>query len=297
MRKTLLALLVLGLAVVAAGAALTRPAGLSPDALAGLTGDAARGERIFWASGCASCHAAPGAEDDARLVLAGGYRIDSPFGTFLAPNISPHPEAGIGGWSDAAFVTALIRGTSPEGGHYYPAFPYGSYARMTPADAVDLKAFLDTLPADATPSLPHELSFPFTLRAGIGLWKALNLDPAPVAPAEGAELERGRYLVEALGHCGECHTPRNAMGGLDLTRWMAGAPNPSGEGRIPGITPAQLDWTAEDIAYYLETGFTPEFDTAGGTMGSVVRNTAHLPPEDRAAIAAYVKALPPVASE
>ena len=294
MRKILLALLALGLLTGAAALALTRPDRLAPGSLAGLEGDPAHGETVFWAAGCASCHAAPGTEGEARLVLSGGYRIESPFGTFVAPNISPHPEAGIGGWSAEDFVTALRHGTSPEGRHYYPAFPYTSYADMTLADAVDLKAFIDTLPPDPTPSASHELDFPFSIRAGIGLWKALNLDPAPVVPAASPELERGRYIVEALAHCAECHTPRNAMGGLDRTRWMAGAPNPSGEGRIPGITPAQLDWTAQDIAYYLETGFTPSFDSAGGTMGSVVRNFANLAPEDRAAVAAYVKALPPV---
>jgi hypothetical protein len=168
MRRLLLSVLLLLAVTAAAGAALTRPATLPAGALAGLEGDAERGERVFWAAGCASCHAAPGAEGEARLVLAGGYRIDSPFGTFIAPNISPDPEAGIGGWSLDAFVTALRHGTSPDGRHYYPAFPYTSYAGMTLADAVDLKAFLDTLPSDPTPSRAHELSFPFTLRAGSG---------------------------------------------------------------------------------------------------------------------------------
>lgn len=294
MRKPLLVLLALGLVVGAAGFSVARPERLDAVTLEGLEGDPARGETVFWAAGCASCHAVPGAEGDARLVLAGGYRIESPFGTFISPNISPDPDAGIGGWSTQAFATALLHGTSPDGGHYYPALPYGSYAGMTPADAVDLKAFIDTLPPDPTPSAAHDLRFPFTVRAGIGLWKALNLDASPVAEVSGAELERGRYIVEALAHCGECHTPRNAMGGLDRSRWMAGAPNPSGEGRIPGITPAQLDWSAADIAYYLETGFDPNFDSAGGTMGSVVRNFANLTAEDRAAVAAYVKALPPV---
>lgn len=294
MRPILPAFLLLGLVAGAAAFAVARPERLAPGALDGLEGDAARGETVFWAAGCASCHAAPRAEGEARLVLSGGYRIESPFGTFVAPNISPDSQAGIGGWSAEDLANALLHGTAPDGRHYYPALPYGSYARMTLADVVDLKAFLDTLPPDPTPSAPHELGFPFTIRAGLGLWKALNIDTSPVVPVTGAELERGRYLVEALAHCGECHTPRNAMGGLDRARWMAGAPNPSGEGRIPGITPAQLGWTAEDIAYYLETGFTPEFDSAGGTMGSVVRNFANLTPEDRRAVAAYVKALPPV---
>jgi len=293
MRRAFLTLLALGLAAGAATWILARPDRLAPGALAGLEGDPARGEAVFWAAGCASCHAAAGAEGEARLVLSGGYRIDSPFGTFVAPNISPHPEAGIGGWSTSDFVTALRHGTSPEGRHYYPALPYASYARMSLADAVDLKAFMDGLPPDPTPNAPHELGFPYSIRAGIGLWKWLSLDPDPVVAVEGPELERGRYIVEALAHCGECHTPRNALGGLDTARWMAGAQNPSGEGRIPGITPAQLDWTEADIAYYLETGFTPDFDSAGGTMGSVVRNFAMLSAADRAAVAAYVKALPP----
>jgi mono/diheme cytochrome c family protein len=236
MRKALIALAVLALAA-AAPLALTRADRLPAEVLAGLAGDAARGESVFWASGCASCHAAPGAQGEARLVLSGGYRIDSPAGIFVAPNISPHPEAGIGGWSTDDFVTAVLRGTSPDGRHYYPAFPYGSYARMTAADAVDLKAFLDTLPPDPTPSAAHDLAFPYSVRAGVGLWKARYLDPAPVIAVEGAELERGRYLAEALAHCGECHTPRDAMGGLDTARWMAGAPNPRARGGFPESRP------------------------------------------------------------
>lgn len=293
MRRTLLTLLALAVLGAAAVLFVTRPSPLPPEVTAGLTGDAARGETVFWAGGCASCHAAPGAEGEDRLVLAGGHRLVSDFGTFVAPNISPGPE-GIGGWSLAEFASALTRGVSPGGQHYYPAFPYGSYARMEMQDLADLKAFMDGLPASDSASLPHDLGFPFTLRAGLGLWKAAAGESTWVLEGDlDPEVLRGRYLSEALAHCGECHTPRNALGVLDRTRWMAGAPNPSGEGRIPGLTPDQFDWSADDIAYYLETGFTPDFDSVGGTMASVVRNMGNLSAEDRQAIAAYVKALRP----
>lgn len=295
MRKLILFLL--ALIVVAAGVVwfLSAPRPLAASAMDGLAGDADRGEQVFWATGCASCHAAPDAEGEARLVLAGGYRIVSPFGTFVTPNISPSDQ-GIGGWTAQDLAVALIAGVSPEGRHYYPSLPYTTYTRMELQDVADLKAFLDTLPASETPSAAHELSFPFNIRRTLGLWKLLYLDKDWITTAEGEEQERGRELVEAQAHCGECHTPRTALGGLDTARWLQGAPNPSGEGQIPGIAPGLLDWSATDIAYYLETGFTPDYDSAGGEMASVVRNMAHLAPEDRQAFAAYVKALPPVES-
>ena len=280
-------------AVIAAAFAwfLSRPEPLNADAVAGLTGDSARGENLFWAGGCSSCHAAPNSEGEEKLVLAGGYRINSPFGTFISPNISPSAN-GIGGWSNLDLANALIRGLSPVGSHYYPSFPYGTYTRMSLQDVVDLKAFLDTLPSSETQSQPHELPFPVTIRRSVGLWKRLFLTDDWIVAVEGEQLERGRYLVEALGHCGECHTPRNVLGALDDTRWLEGADNPSGEGRIPGLAPGQLNWGADDIAYYLETGFTPDYDSAGGEMAAVIANTSQLTEEDRAAIAAYIKAIP-----
>lgn len=294
----------LGLAALAAGAAgaagfwgLTRPATLPAatlQALAAHPADAEAGARVFWAAGCAGCHAAPGldpaAPAEARLVLTGGRRLDSPFGAFIAPNVSPHPTAGIGAWSREDFARALLTGVSPQGRHYYPAFPYATYARMTPGDIADLWAFWQGLPPDPTASAPHELGFPFTVRRGLGLWKALHLDPGFVTPAPGdAVLARGRYLVEALAHCAECHTPRDVTGGLVAARWLEGGPNPSGRGRIPAIPPE--GWSAEDIENYLFSGFTPEFDVAGGSMADVVVQMAQLPAEDRAAIAAYLLAL------
>jgi mono/diheme cytochrome c family protein len=284
----------LGIAVIlgVTGWVLSRPVTVSGDPFAGLTGDVASGAQVFWAAGCASCHVGPDAPETEQPVLAGGYRMESPFGTFIAPNISPSP-AGIGGWTVQDLGNALLKGVSPAGRHYYPALPYPAYQHMTPQDVVHLKAFLDTLPPSDAANLPHELTFPFTIRRALGVWKWLNLNPDWVlAEAADAQLERGRYLVEGLSHCAECHTPRNLTGGLDRARWMAGAPNPSGKGQIPGIAPAQLTWSAGDITYFLETGFTPDFDSAGGTMARVVRNMARLPASDREAITAYLKALP-----
>ncbi|HKL70583.1 cytochrome c [Salibaculum sp.] len=282
---------------VAGGAAgwwLTAPEPLPADHLAGLTGDAAAGERVFIAAGCGSCHTAPDAEAGQGLpILAGGQRFETDFGTFVAPNISTDPNHGIGGWSDMDLANAVQRGVSPGGAHYYPAFPYTAYARAGRQDIADLIAYMRTLPADATPSQPHDITFPFNVRRSLGGWKTLFRNEDWVVTGNlDSQVERGRYLVEALGHCGECHTPRNALGGLDRGNWLAGAVNPDGEGRIPDITPEGLGWSAPDISAYLESGFTPEFDTAGGTMVSVIKNTSRLSVQDRDAIAAYLVALP-----
>lgn len=281
--------------VVAAGAwVVSGPDPLPEDALDGLVADARNGERVFIVAGCASCHVAP--EADAAIaapVMAGGQRFETQFGTFVAPNISTHPDAGIGTWSDLELANAILRGVSPDGAHYYPAFPYTSYARASTQDVVDLIAHLRTMPADPTPSLDHEIGFPFNIRRTLGLWKLLAAGPEViVADGLSPEAERGRHLVEGLGHCGECHTPRNAIGIADYDAWLAGAQEPAGDGRVPAITPDELGWTAFDIAQYLSSGFTPSFDTAGGDMVEVIANTARLPEEDRAAIAAYLLSVP-----
>lgn len=287
-------LVALALAVPAGAWVASAPRTLPSDALNGLTPDPGNGEQVFIAAGCASCHVAPEAE--AAIpdpVLAGGKRFETPFGTFLAPNISSHPEEGIGAWSDLDLANAVLQGVSPEGAHYYPAFPYTSYGRVTTQDVVDLIAHLRSLPADATPSRDHEVGFPFNISRGLGLWKILAAGPDPIVTSElSSEATRGRYLVEGLAHCGECHTPRNALGMAVYDAWLGGAPAPTGDGRIPAITPDALGWTAFDIAAYLESGFTPEFDTAGGDMVAVIANTARLPADDRAAIAEYLLALP-----
>lgn len=292
--KLILSLLILG------GAGfwlLTAPTRLDEAKLAATTpGDETRGQGTFWQGGCASCHAAPGATGDARLVLSGGEELVTPFGTFVTPNISPSKQ-GIADWSLSDFANAMTHGVSPDGRHYYPAFPYTSYARMQLQDIADLYAFMKTLPPSDNVAGQHKLSFPFTVRRGIGLWKRLYLSDQPVLTIANATdaIKRGQYLVEGPGHCGECHTPRNAIGGPDKTLWLAGAKAPEGKGVVPNITGGEggIDsWSAQDIAYSLESGFTPDFDSLGGSMADVVQNMSHLQPSDRDAIAAYLKAIP-----
>lgn len=285
------------LAAVAAGAGwwLTAPDHVDPEEFAGLTGDATRGSAVFHAGGCASCHSAPGAEGEDKLLLVGGRAFETQFGTFYAPNITPDEGAGLGSWTELDLANAMMKGTSPAGQHYYPAFPYTSYVKARPQDVVDLYAYMQTLPAADTPSRDHEVGFPFNIRRSLGGWKLLFFrEDYQMEVVDSDPLARGRYLVEALGHCAECHTPRNALGGMDRDRWLGGAPNPSGQGSIPNITPGGLGWSEEEIAEYLASGFTPDFDVVGGEMADVVANTSQLSDDDRLAIARYLTSVPAV---
>ncbi|QHQ35623.1 c-type cytochrome [Algicella marina] len=301
MKRLLIILLTLALLGAGVFWVLTNPVVIADDDLPVHEPDLANGKMVFDMGGCTSCHAAPDATGEDKLVLAGGLALNTPFGKFLVPNISSDPDTGIGAWTDAEFVTAMQQGVRPDGAHYYPAFPYTSYTRMRVEDVLDLKAYLATLPASTTVSQPHELGFPFNIRRGLGLWKILYLSDAPVMEvSDETAIVLGQRLVEGPGHCAECHTPRNAIGGADTGRWLAGGPNPDGPGRIPNITPhpeALGGWSEDDIVYYLESGFTPDFDSAGGSMADVVENTGKIPAEWREAIAAYLKSVPEVAPE
>ena len=297
MRRILLGLTGLALIGFAGLVLLTAPHPSSMEAYEGLTADATKGEAVFWATGCASCHMAPGATGAQELVLAGGQSFASPFGTFLAPNISTDPVHGIGGWTLGQFACAVVDGITAEGSHAYPAMPFSAYNKMQPQDLVDLKAFMDTLPATDVPSQPHQIGFPFNIRRTLGIWKLMFVSKAWVVQgALSPEATRGRYIAEAMAHCGECHTPRNALGGLKRSEWLAGAPNPDGKGRSPNITPGALKWSEDEIVEYLTTGFTPEFDSVGGHMAHVVENMSKLPESDRRAVAAYLKSVPPIAA-
>ncbi|MEN3377433.1 MAG: hypothetical protein V7604_2788 [Hyphomicrobiales bacterium] len=274
---------------------VTIPATVAATALAAYAPNAANGRAMFYAGGCTACHATPGQDDKTRL--GGGLGLKSPFGTFYVPNISPDPNDGIGKWSEADFVTAMQKGTSPDGRHYFPAFPYGSYQRMRLEDVRDLFAHLKTLPAVQGKARDHDVPFPFNVRRLVGGWKFLFLDGQPFQPdaAQSADWNRGAYLVNGPGHCAECHSPRNALGGIVAAQRFAGGPNPEGEGWVPNITQKGLgDYSDKDIAYLLETGQTPDGDSVGGAMTAVIRNMSQLDPEDRNAMATYVKALPPV---
>jgi mono/diheme cytochrome c family protein len=288
------------LSAVVAGAAgfgvfwwLTIPAVVFSNVLPAYTPDLGNGLTTFNAGGCSSCHAMPGHPD--RTRLGGGLAIPSPFGTFYVPNISPDPVGGIGRWTEADFVTAVTKGTSPARFHYFPAFPYTSYAHAKLSDIRDLFAYLKTLNPVSGKVRDHDVPFPFNVRRNVGIWKLLFMDGKPFTPdtARPAQWNRGAYLVNSLGHCAECHSPRNFLGGIIITQRFAGGPNPEGEGWVPNITQKGLgDWSEKDIAYFLETGQTPDGDSIGGSMVRVIKNTSQLSPEDRGAIAEYLKSLP-----
>jgi mono/diheme cytochrome c family protein len=294
LRRTILVILMAAVAGFGVYWWLTAPAA-SAVPLPSRAPDLANGQEIFNVGGCSSCHAVPNQPD--RLRLGGGLALGSPFGTFYAPNISPDPADGIGRWSEADFVSAVMRGVSPEGKHYFPAFPYTSYHLAKVEDVRDLFAYLKTLPPVSGKVRDHDLPFPFNIRRNVGIWKSLFMDGKPFV-ADGAkspQWNRGAYLVNGFGHCAECHSPRNLLGGIITAQRFAGGPNPEGEGWVPNITQKGIgEWSAKDIANLLKTGELPEGDSVGGAMTRVIKNTSQLSDEDIAAMADYVKSLPPV---
>lgn len=282
---------------------LTAPSSIDVDEIPSHSPNLAKGEQLFWAGGCGSCHAKEGATGDEKLELGGGLALTTPFGVFIAPNISPHRD-GIGGWTDEDFINAMVKGVSPNGRHYYPAFPYTNYQIMPFTDLLDLKAFINTLPLVSGKSPEHELDFPFNIRRGLGLWKKwyLNHETFKADLNKDLHIERGRYLVDGPGHCGACHTPRDSFGGEIKERYLSGGRSfeidsqtgEASEGFIPNLTPHDNgigDWSVSDIAYSLETGFTPEFDSFGGSMASVQENMSKLSESDREAIGLYLKSI------
>ena len=293
--RLLAVLLVIGVSGFAAFWWLSRANPISASELPTRTPDLANGRYVFDAAGCASCHAVPGQPD--RFRLGGGLSISTAFGTFHAPNISPDATDGIGKWTEADFVNAVMRGISPDGAHYFPTFPYASYQHAEINDIRDLYAFIRTLAPVTGRVRAHEVRFPFNIRRSVGIWKQLFMDGKPFTPdaSHSARWNRGAYLVNSLGHCAECHSPRNALGGIIERQRFAGGPDPEGEGWVPNITQKGLaDWSEDDIADFLESGITPSNDSAGGSMVRVIRNTSQLRPEDRTAMADYLKSLPPI---
>jgi mono/diheme cytochrome c family protein len=256
-----------------------------------------RGAYLAAAAGCVGCHTAD--REDAP-PFAGGRALESAFGTFYSPNITPDAETGIGRWTDAQFLAALHSGERPVGSVYFPAFPYVAYTGMSAEDALAIKAWLFTQPAVRQANLPHELPWYLRTRLAARAWRALFFRPGRFAPdpARGEAWNRGAYLVRHLGHCGECHTPRSALGALRAEAELAGNPAGPEDLDVPNITPHEDagigDWTAGDIETFLEIGMYPDGDFAGSGMGQVIdENTARLTPEDRRAIVTYLQALPP----
>src|SRR6476620_2682352 len=291
-----LAIVVLILAVIGAAVfwLVTIPATVPASALPTYAPNLENGKTMFYAGGCSSCHAIPNQEDKTRL--GGGLGLKSPFGTFYAPNISPDRSDGIGDWSEANFVTAMLKGTSPDDSNYYPAFHYTSYQHMRMEDVRDLFEYLKTLPPVQGKVRGHDLPIYLKYRRLVGGWKFLFLDGQPFKPdpSKSAQWNRGAYLVNGPGHCAECHSPRNLLGGIEAGRF-AGGPDIEGKGWVPNITQKGLaDYSEKDIAYLLETGQTPDGDSVGGAMTAVIRNTSQLPAADREAMAVYLKSLAPV---
>lgn len=259
-------------------------------------GDAKRGEYLSKAAGCLGCHTE--ARPDA-VPYAGGRSLKTPFGTFHGPNITPHPEAGIGRWSYQDFVRAMREGVRPDGANYFPSFPYPSFTKMSDADLGDLWAYLRSLKPVPRQNREHELGLLYRSRAALGAWKRLFFTPGPMKPEPGQSplAFRGAYLVQALGHCGECHTPRNALGGPRNDRFLAGAKH--GEGTASNLTPTRLKrYSDAELKDILQSGLFPDGDVMGETMGEVVKNTtSQLTPQDLEAMVVYLRGLPPLPDE
>lgn len=255
-----------------------------------LTADAERGAYLIRVGGCISCHT-----DTANggAVLAGGAGLATAFGTFYAPNITPHADAGIGGWTLEQFSRAMSDGEGPEG-HLYPVFPFENYTRLSDQDIVDLYAGLQTIEASPDEAPAHQVLFPFSVRLALAGWKNLFFRPQRFEPdAYRSELSnRGAYLATGPGHCVACHSPRNLLGAIEGGRELTGNPAGGPGGRTPAITRAALQaegYDATTLVEALKTGFTPNFDVLGGAMGEVVRDsTSQWSDADLEAVATYL---------
>jgi mono/diheme cytochrome c family protein len=276
-------------------AALFLLLGFAPAATAADPEAIARGAYLTVAAGCDNCHTdrAHGGQP-----YAGGLALATPFGTFFSPNITADPQSGIGGWTDAQFLRALREGVRPDGANYFPVFPYPSFTGITDDDALAIKAYLFSLPAVHQANRPHDISFPVSWRFLQTGWKILffNAGPFRPAPERSAAYNRGAYLVTALAHCGECHTPRNWLGAPDRDGFLSGTPDGPDGKKVPNITqdkPTGIgNWSEADIVGVLTDGHLPDFDFVSGAMGEVVKDTARLTDEDRRAIADYLKTVP-----
>ena len=261
---------------------VTIPGTVPASALAPHTPNLDNGKTMFFAGGCASCHATPKQDDKTRLGGGLGAQIAVRH-VLCAQHLVRSRQTASASWSEAQFVTAMVKGTSPDGRHYFPAFPYTSYQRMQHEDLRDLFAHLKTLPAVQGRVRDHDVPFPFNIRRTLGGWKLLFLDgrAVPAGSSKDAAWNRGAYLVNGPGHCAECHSPRNLLGGIVSGQRFAGGPSPDGEDWIPNITQHGLvGWSVEDLVKLLETGENRDADSVGGEMGKVVANTKQLSEAD-----------------
>jgi mono/diheme cytochrome c family protein len=251
-----------------------------------------RGKYLYEAAGCGSCHG--------DTSPSGGLGLDTPFGVFYVPNITPDKQNGIGAWSQTDFHTALRDGIGPDGKYLFPVFPFTSFTNLTDRDIGDLYAYLMSLPAVPAANKPHQANMPFGWRPLLLGWRTLFFTPGPiqVEPGKGDNWNRGNYLVHAVAHCEECHTPRNSLGAVKTSMSFSGnIGGPDGQ-NAPNITPDVKtgigNWSIEDIEQLLKTGLTPESDQVGSGMKAVVRGTSKLTDADRHAIAVYLKSVRPI---
>jgi mono/diheme cytochrome c family protein len=277
---------------------LTSPRPLAAVDLPQHTPDPERGKILYIIGGCISCHKPPSdaADKDAGLP-SGGRPFKTPIGTFYPPNITPDPSTGIGNWSTLDFINAVHGGISPRGAHYFPAFPYTSYHRMSLADVLDLESYAATLPGVTAANRSHDVYLAPLLRRGVGLWKSLAMRDEPVAPdpSQTESWNLGYYLVNGPGHCGECHTPRNLLMISDSDRHLAGGPHPEGKGKVPslrGLVERGRYADAEELTSAMRFGEMMGFDRLSrGGMGDVQANLAKLPEGHVRAIAEYLVSL------
>ncbi|OUV37007.1 MAG: hypothetical protein CBC48_01165 [bacterium TMED88] len=263
-----------------------------------------RGQRVFESAGGCTCHTNYPEEGTDAPWLAGGRGLSTPFGVYYSSNITPDPTTGLGGFSQDDFLRAMQEGLSPEGHNYFPIFPYTAFTKMSDSDLEDLYAFLKTVPAIERSNQAPDAPPPFSWRWTITAWKWLNFKPGRQVPdpTQSAAWNRGAYLVNGPGHCGECHTPRTLSGGLDRGLWLAGsAEGPEGE-LAPNITPDDEtgigDWSTADLVWYLETGFKPDGDDTQGLMAELIEHGfSDLSRSDRGAIAQYLKSVPAIQNQ
>lgn len=255
-----------------------------------------RGEYLFRAAGCGTCHSGAGENDP---PLAGGRKLNTPFGVFFSPNITSDPRYGIGAWKASDLVRALREGEGPGSIHYYPVFPYPSYAGLRDGDIIDMMAYLKGVPPVAMANQSHDLPWYLRFRIVNVFWKFLFHSAKPFVdrPDKNPEWNRGAYLVNAVAHCGECHTPRNAFGALMNDAHLAGSPDGPDGDVVPNITPHKVDgigrWSAYEIAKYLQSGLDPEGDVAGSSMADIIDGSlSHLTRADIEAIVVYLRDIP-----
>lgn len=245
-----------------------------------------RGAVLAAIGDCQQCHTVPGGR-----AYAGGLPLKTPFGTIYSTNITPDVETGIGAWSREAFMRAMREGVDQEGGHLYPAFPYDHYTLITDEDGQALYAYLMTRAPVHAVAPQNDLRFPFNIRKALVIWKRLYLREGPYQPdtSQSDEWNRGAYLVQGLGHCGVCHTPRNALGAEERQHELAGG---EAEGwtayALDRTSPAPVPWDVESMAAYLRRGWHADHGVARGPMQSVTADLASVPESDVRAIATYV---------